>query len=105
LDKEGNKTGGRQPGSLNKLTRSFNELLHITIDEMESDPKTAFLTWAYANQTEFWKIAAKLIPIKVDASMERKVITVIRKQNGSGIEQPSPGADNDSERSEEVQCP
>ncbi len=56
----GKKTGGRQKGTANKLTRAFREAVQIAYDAIGGDE--AFATWARENPTEFYRIAARLIP-------------------------------------------
>lgn len=57
---KGYKTGGRQHGTPNKLTRAFKDAVQIAYGAIGGDK--AFATWAEANPTEFYKIAARLIP-------------------------------------------
>ncbi|MSQ69661.1 MAG: hypothetical protein EXR27_00015 [Betaproteobacteria bacterium] len=56
----GHKTGGRQRGTPNRITRSFREAVQIAYDAIGGDE--AFATWARENSGEFYKIAARLIP-------------------------------------------
>jgi hypothetical protein len=66
----GRKTGGRQAGTPNKVTGAFKtavlEVFHRKggADWME--------TWASSNETEFFKIAARLIPTELAGSVEHK---------------------------------
>jgi hypothetical protein len=60
---KGKKTGGRTKGTPNKITRSVREaVLQSFIDLGGSEALTA---WAMSNQTEFYKIAARLIPTEI----------------------------------------
>ena len=69
--KKGNeKKGGRQPGSLNKLNKTFKELVSATVDEMQGNPSTTLLSFAKAHPKEFWQIAAKLIPTELSGKIE-----------------------------------
>lgn len=56
----GHKTGGRQKGTPNNITRAFREAVQIAYDAIGGDE--AFATWARENPTEFYRIAARLIP-------------------------------------------
>ena len=97
--KEGNP--GRPKGAVNSLTKTFNELLRLTIEEMDGDPQTAFHTWAIQNQTEFWKIASKLIPVKIDAVI--KEANYVPRREWLGEEKPIPKVidiSDDQEQSE-----
>lgn len=54
---------GRQPGTQNKLTKTFKAALMATFHEIGGvEHLTA---WARLNPTEFYKIAARLIPTEV----------------------------------------
>lgn len=59
----GRKTGGRSKGTPNKLTRAFKTAVMLAFQDIGGDP--AFSKWAKANPTEFYKIAARLIPHEV----------------------------------------
>jgi hypothetical protein len=56
----GRKTGGRRKGIPNKITRSFKEAVQTAYQAIGGDE--AFATWARENQSDFYKIAARLIP-------------------------------------------
>lgn len=65
------KTGGRQPGSQNKFTKQFKDLLaetYMTLEKGANKPeaeRTGMLHWAKNNQTEFYKICSRLMPVQV----------------------------------------
>lgn len=67
------KIGGREKGSQNKLTKTFKELLTDTIVKLQSDKHHNLEVWAKENPTEFYKIAAKLIPTEIKANVEAEV--------------------------------
>ena len=58
------KTGGRLKGTPNKITRAFREAVQVAYDSIGGD--AAFAAWARENPTEFYKIAARLIPHQVN---------------------------------------
>lgn len=58
----GKKTGGRKPGSLNKLTKSAREAFQLAFDATGGYDELA--RWAAANKTEFYKLYARLIPVE-----------------------------------------
>ena len=63
------KTGGRQPGVPNKFTASFREAVRHVYNGLGGHK--AFLEWARANPTEYYRIAARLTPPeKPDAGKE-----------------------------------
>lgn len=57
---KGRKTGGRRPGSVNKLTASVKEALSLAFSEVGD--VSALVAWARKNKTEFYKLWAKLLP-------------------------------------------
>lgn len=69
--KEGHKkTGGRQKGSTNKLTKTVKETVLAVFNDLQSDPKVNLLAFARNYPRDFYAIAAKLIPTEVSASVE-----------------------------------
>lgn len=60
----GEKTGGRQKGTPNKLTSSFKELVQKTFQRLE-DEGNGMYEWALTNKTDFYKISSKLIPTEM----------------------------------------
>ena len=54
------KTGGRLPGVSNKFTGAFREAVQIVYNRLGGH--AAFLKWARDNQSEYYRIAARLIP-------------------------------------------
>lgn len=54
---------GRKKGAPNKLTKSFREALLGAFHEMGG--QESLLNWGKENQTEFYKITARLIPTEV----------------------------------------
>lgn len=54
--------GGSRKGRPNKVTRSIKEAIEATMCSLQRTKKHNLTAWAKANPTEFYKIAAKLIP-------------------------------------------
>jgi hypothetical protein len=79
------KTGGRQIGTVNKLTTSMKECTQQTLEWLQTQPRSNMREWAAENPTEFYRIAAKLIPTQVNAEVTQKVIKVVRADRGNGI--------------------
>ena len=79
----GKKTGGgSRKGSPNKLTKSVKEAFEITFNELQSDKNANLATWAKENTTDFYRLAAKLMPTDIKADVESKsdlLIKVIRE--------------------------
>lgn len=76
---------GRPHGAVNKLTRTVKETVLAVFNELQSDPDVKLSAWAKNEPTEFYKIAAKLIPTeikgKVDSDQTIKLIIERRKGN------------------------
>lgn len=65
----GLKTGGRLPGSQNKFTKTIKERVLDTFNELQMDQQTSLTGWAKTELTEFYKIAAKLIPADINSTV------------------------------------
>ena len=61
---KGRKTGGRQKGGLNKNTLSIRQVYEDTFENLGG--VEAMTEWAKENLTEFYKLHAKLIPVKTE---------------------------------------
>ncbi len=68
----GIKTGGRQRGTPNKFTRSFRHAVLLAFEAVGGH--AAFAAWARENPTEFYRIAARLIPTEIVARQETAVL-------------------------------
>lgn len=68
---------GKAKGTLNKLTKTVKERVLEVFNELQDDPTANLLNWAKDEPTEFYKIAAKLIPSDINAKIEGKIITVV----------------------------
>jgi hypothetical protein len=64
--------GGSRKGSPNKLTKSVKEAFEIAFSELQGDSEANLANWAKENTTEFYKLAAKLIPTSVNADLTTK---------------------------------
>ncbi len=71
----GHKTGGRLRGTPNKLTRAFREAVQVAYEGVGGD--NAFIAWARENQTEFYRIAARLIPLQVNGPNDGRPLPVL----------------------------
>jgi hypothetical protein len=79
------KTGGRQPGTPNQLTGAFREaVLHVY---KGLGGHAAFLAWAQGNPTEYYRIAARLIPVELHREEDRTIRVII--DDRSPLIQPS----------------
>jgi hypothetical protein len=68
---------GKPKGAINKLTKTVKERVLEVFNELQTDPQANLLSWAKDEPTEFYKIAAKLIPSDINAKIEGKIITVV----------------------------
>jgi hypothetical protein len=66
------KIGGRTKGTPNKLTTSVKEAVQIAFDSLQLDAKANLKTWGKENPTEFYRLAAKLIPTSLNADLTSK---------------------------------
>lgn len=63
---KGNKLSpGRTKGVVNKSTKAFKDLIVETFKSLEEKKGYGLLLWATNNQTEFYKIACKLLPLQI----------------------------------------
>lgn len=65
------KTGGRKKGTLNKSTVAVKEAMEMAFEGIGG--VSALTSWAQDNQTEFYKLFAKLLPVQVEASVDGKL--------------------------------
>lgn len=64
--KKGERRGGRQKGTPNKTTIEVKEALIAAFDEMGG--VKSLVKWGYENQTEFYKLWAKVMPTQLTVS-------------------------------------
>jgi hypothetical protein len=71
---KGVKTGGRVAGTPNKTTASMKAAIESVYRDLQADhakesgdtrENSHFLTWARDNETEFYKLASKLLPVQL----------------------------------------
>jgi hypothetical protein len=66
---KGTKTGGRKAGTPNKLTRTVKEAFEEAFNTLQEQPGVKLGEWGKANPTEFYKLAARLIPAEINAKV------------------------------------
>lgn len=59
----GAKTGGRKKGTPNKVTASVRAALTQAFDQRGG--VASLVKWAKANETEFYKLWGRLVPVEV----------------------------------------
>lgn len=82
--KSGNENG-RPAGTPNKLTKTVKETVLAAFNDLQQDPRANIVSWGLDNPTEFYKIAAKLIPTEISANVElvKKELPPFMKSNES----------------------
>ena len=65
--------GGRKKGGQNKFTKTVKETVLAVFNDQQEDPQANLTAWAKAETTEFYKIAAKLIPTEITANVAATV--------------------------------
>lgn len=73
----GRKTGGRKRGTPNKLTTAFKDAVRTAYNGIGGH--SAFAKWAKENPTEFYRIAARLIPTEIHTSTDMSINVVINR--------------------------
>jgi hypothetical protein len=76
----GPKTGGRKPGSKNVISTTAKENINAVFNRMGG--YDAMTKWATDNQTEFYKIYARLIPTELNAKVEGNLVQALAALNG-----------------------
>ena len=76
---------GKPKGAVNHLTRTVKETVLAAFNDLQQDAKANITSWAKENPTEFYKIAAKLIPTEVNANVEvnKKILPPFMKSHDS----------------------
>lgn len=84
----GNAGKGRPKGSTNKATAIIKDAITSVYADLQESVEGAenanahFLAWAQANATEFYKLAAKLIPVQVTGEDGEALQIVVNKPGG-----------------------
>ena len=61
------------PRGQGKLNRTVKETVLAVFNDLQSDPEVKLSAWAKNEPTEFYKIAAKLIPTEVAGNIDSKI--------------------------------
>lgn len=72
------KTGGRQRGTPNQFTGTFREALRVVYEGLGGH--AAFIQWARENPTEYYRIAARLIPTEKGEHDDERPVTIIIRE-------------------------
>jgi len=79
FEKGRTKTGGRQLNTPNRLTGAFREAVHAVYNGLGGH--AAFLRWAIENPSDFYKIAARLIPTEIHHKEDNNIRVIIAPIN------------------------
>lgn len=83
---------GRIKGTQNKLTRTVKETVLAVFNELQADPTAKLVAWAKVETTEFYKIAAKLIPTEISGQIDNTInLHIVRGK--ANTERTTPGTD------------
>ena len=97
------KTGGRVKGVTNSTSRSFKLLLTEVCQKIQEHPRANLYKWGIENPTEFYRIAARLIPTEVEGSINHKLIQVGYTDNLTQDSYSTPGTINYTPEQETLQ--
>lgn len=88
---DGTPGPGRPKGSTNKLTRAVKDAFQAAFEDLQGDESNNLLAWAQANPTDFYKLASKLIPSEINASVTGNLTATIAGlgKSGSGKNDPA----------------
>lgn len=69
------KTGGREQGVPNKLTKTVKETVLQVFNQLQEDDKNNLSAFAEKYPRDFYAIAAKLIPTEINAKLNGEIET------------------------------
>lgn len=85
MAKGGKRAGsGRKKGVPNKLTRTVKEAFEQAFNAMQEQPGVKLKEWGEKNPTEFYKLAARLIPAEINAKVTSQETAVELLARGAG---------------------
>lgn len=70
FEKGKDKTGGRQMGGQNQLTKTVKETVLEVFNKIQEDPKVNLEQFAKKYPRDFYQIAAKLIPTEITGNIK-----------------------------------
>lgn len=69
---------GRPKGTPNKLTKTVKEAFEIAFQDLQNEPGAKLSDWAKGNPTDFYRIASKLIPNELNATIKGNLAHAIQ---------------------------
>jgi hypothetical protein len=83
FEKGKEKTGGREKGVQNHLTKTVKETVLEVFNKLQEDPKANLEQFAKKYPREFYQIAAKLIPTEITGNIRTTIRAKIEGDAGS----------------------
>jgi hypothetical protein len=71
------KQGGRRPDTPNRVNVAFRDAVSIVYDNIGGH--NAFTQWAKRHRTEYYRIAARLIPVEIRDPDRDKTIVIVNR--------------------------
>jgi hypothetical protein len=62
--------GGRPKGVQNKITKTVKETVLAVFNDLQEKPGVRLMDWAQEEPTEFYRIAARLIPTEITGTVK-----------------------------------
>lgn len=82
FEKGKEKTGGRQKGVENKITRTVKETVLTVFNDLQLDNRNNLLAFAKKYPRDFYQIASRLIPTEITGDFKQKFLVTVKKPNG-----------------------
>lgn len=79
--KKGNP--GRPHGAVGKMSKTVRQSVLEAFEELQDDPNVNLVSWAREEPTEFYKIAAKLIPTEIQGKIDNTLKVTIERGNNT----------------------
>ena len=64
------KSGGRVKGKPNTELMSVRKVFEVAFAELQNDPNSNLIAWGKENNTEFYKLSSKLLPLQISGDPE-----------------------------------
>lgn len=90
---KGKKTGGRKPGTPNKLTVEIKAAWDDAIAHCQATAGATLSEWAETNQDKFWPLTMQMVPkeLKLDAVVSIAAALTAARQRATRADQESNG--------------
>jgi len=88
---------GRKVGQINKATANVKAVFVEVFALMQGDANANLLAWGINNPTEFYRLAARLIPYQAEVTISKLTTIIDISGEGISIDSEASGSDQDSE--------